>query len=36
MEERANSLGGNFRVRSTPGQGTVMTVEIPIDDKDLI
>jgi signal transduction histidine kinase len=35
MEERAHSLGGNFRVRSAPGQGTVMTVEIPIDRKDL-
>lgn len=33
MEERAHSLGGNFRVRSAPGQGTVMTVEIPIDHK---
>jgi signal transduction histidine kinase/ligand-binding sensor domain-containing protein len=31
MEERAHSLGGNFRVRSAPGEGTVMTVEIPID-----
>jgi signal transduction histidine kinase/ligand-binding sensor domain-containing protein len=31
MEERADSLGGNFRVRSAPGQGTVMTVEIPLE-----
>jgi len=34
MEERAHSLGGTFRVRSAPSQGTVMTVEIPIDGKD--
>lgn len=30
MTERANSLGGVFNVVSSPGQGTVMTVEIPI------
>ncbi len=30
MAERANLLGGDFRVRSAPGQGTVMTVEIPL------
>lgn len=30
MEERAHLLGGVFRVRSTPGQGTITTVEIPI------
>ena len=34
MEERTHSLGGIFRVRSAPGQGTVMTVEIPVDGKD--
>jgi signal transduction histidine kinase len=34
MEERTHSLGGTFRVRSAPGQGTLMTVEIPIDGKD--
>jgi signal transduction histidine kinase len=33
MEERARSLGGTFRMRSVPGQGTVMTVEIPLDGK---
>jgi signal transduction histidine kinase/ligand-binding sensor domain-containing protein len=32
MEERANSLGGVFRISSAPGQGTVMTVEIPVGD----
>ena len=31
MEERAHSLGGTFRFRSAPAQGTTMTVEIPID-----
>jgi len=34
MEERARTLGGNFRVRSAPGQGTVMTVEIPLNGKE--
>ena len=34
MEERAHSLGGTFRVRSAPGQGAVMTVEIPVDGRD--
>lgn len=33
MEERARSLGGTFRVRSSPGHGTAMTVEIPLDEK---
>jgi signal transduction histidine kinase/ligand-binding sensor domain-containing protein len=33
MEERAHLLGGDFRVRSTPGQGTVMTAEFPIQDE---
>jgi signal transduction histidine kinase/ligand-binding sensor domain-containing protein len=30
MAERANSLGGSFRVWSAPDQGTAMTVEIPL------
>jgi signal transduction histidine kinase/ligand-binding sensor domain-containing protein len=30
MAERAHSLGGSFRMRSAPGQGTVVTVEIPL------
>ncbi|HEY0759987.1 MAG TPA: sensor histidine kinase [Acidisarcina sp.] len=30
MAERANSLGGTFHVSSTPGEGTVMTVDIPL------
>ena len=33
MEERAHSLGGTFRFRSAPLQGTTMTVEIPIDGR---
>jgi len=30
MQERANLLGGEYRVRSTPGQGTITTVEFTI------
>jgi signal transduction histidine kinase len=30
MQERAHSLGGVFRFRSAPAQGTTLTVEIPI------
>lgn len=30
MEERAHLLGGEFRMRSVPGQGTTTTVEFPI------
>jgi signal transduction histidine kinase len=33
MEERASSLGGSFRIRSTSNHGTVMTVEIPLAGK---
>ncbi len=33
MQERAHSLGGSFRFRSAPTQGTTMTVEIPIDNR---
>jgi signal transduction histidine kinase len=33
MEERASSLGGRFRIRSTADHGTVMTVEIPLAGK---
>ena len=31
MEERAHLLGGDFRTRSTPGQGTVTTAEFSIE-----
>jgi signal transduction histidine kinase len=34
MEERASSLGGSFRIRSTSNHGTVMTVEIPLAGKE--
>ncbi len=30
MAERAHSLGGELRVSSVPGQGTVLTFEIPV------
>ena len=33
MAERASLLGGTFRVWSVPGNGTVMTVEIPLGAK---
>jgi signal transduction histidine kinase len=30
MEERASLLGGRFKVRSSPGEGTTVEVSIPI------
>jgi signal transduction histidine kinase len=30
MRERVEQLGGQFEVRSTPGQGTVVTAVIPL------
>jgi signal transduction histidine kinase len=30
MRERAESLGGNFQIQSTPGQGTAVKVMIPL------
>lgn len=39
MRERVESLSGQLTLQSAPGQGTVVTVEIPLDDergKDLI
>ena len=29
MRERAESVGGQFRVEAAPGKGTKITVEIP-------
>ncbi len=34
MRERANLLGGELTVRSAPGQGTVLTVRIPVASED--
>lgn len=31
MRERAECLGGTFRIESEPGRGTIVTVEIPLD-----
>jgi signal transduction histidine kinase len=31
VEERAQLFGGTCRVQSTPGQGTVVSVEIPVE-----
>jgi signal transduction histidine kinase len=30
MEERVTRLGGRFEVHSKPGNGTVLTVELPL------
>jgi signal transduction histidine kinase len=34
MEERAHLAGGAFRIESTAGQGTVITVEMPVGERD--
>ncbi|MDO4929137.1 MAG: sensor histidine kinase [Corynebacterium sp.] len=34
MRERAKELGGTFTVESAPGEGTAVSVEIPIDPVD--
>ena len=34
MTERAKRLGGRLSVESTPGRGTVVTVEIPLEPSD--
>ncbi len=34
MRERATMLGGRFRLRSAPGQGTRIRIEIPINKDD--
>ena len=35
MEERVRHLGGELAIRSTPGKGTAVHGELPIDDKGL-
>jgi signal transduction histidine kinase len=30
MDERVTQLGGTLRVNSEPGQGTVVTAELPL------
>ena len=35
MEERVRQLGGELTIRSTPGKGTTVHAELPIDDKGL-
>jgi signal transduction histidine kinase len=30
MEERVNHLGGSFQVKSEPGHGTMLVVELPL------
>lgn len=34
MDERARLVGGTFNVRSAPGEGTTVTVELPHSDPD--
>jgi signal transduction histidine kinase len=36
MEERVRQLGGEFVIRSAPGNGTTVHVELTVEDKDLI
>ncbi len=34
MRERANRLGGSFDIQGVPGDGTILTVSIPVQQKD--
>jgi len=34
MQERAKQLGGQLKIESSPGQGTSIFVEIPVDDHE--
>jgi NarL family two-component system sensor histidine kinase LiaS len=31
--QRAAAVGGEFRIQSTPGKGTKITVTVPVEDK---
>jgi signal transduction histidine kinase len=33
MSERAGSIGGSLRLHSSPGEGTAIVVEVPVDNK---
>ena len=33
MQERVSILGGEFHVTTAPGQGTVITVRVPVSAK---
>lgn len=34
MESRIRSIGGVFHIDSTPGKGTIISIEIPLDDEE--
>ena len=34
MKERVEMVGGTFGIESTPGEGTIIRVEIPFDNGD--
>ena len=36
MRERAQSMGNALRVESEPGRGTRITVEVPLQPRDII
>jgi signal transduction histidine kinase len=35
MRERASQFGGTLRVDTSPGEGTVITAEIPLTEKNV-
>jgi signal transduction histidine kinase len=35
MRERVDSTGGNLSIRSSPGKGTIIEVEIPITNSQI-
>ena len=34
MRERAEAVGGHCRIRSTPGKGTAITIDLPVCGPD--